>query len=154
MKRHAAPCFVGRVVASTLTGQEVSGSIYCTANTKSEIVSSIYGNRLTPYNMELITQIVKCVCTLYSGITCRPGVSGSYPRSGNVLLGFFWFFENFSVVAWNLELYPVFGNRLIPNYMRLITQIMKMSEHCIAALSAVMCTSAYPLGDKRRDVAV
>ncbi|KAF9791581.1 hypothetical protein SFRURICE_008799, partial [Spodoptera frugiperda] len=52
---------------------------------------------------------------------CRAGVLGSIPESCEVLLGYFRFFENFSVVARTLEMCPAYGNRLTTYYMRLTT---------------------------------
>ncbi|KAF9799390.1 hypothetical protein SFRURICE_003087 [Spodoptera frugiperda] len=63
----------------------------------------VYGNRLIPYYMELITQIVKSGCTLYSCITCR-NVHLCLPLRGKkAITGLF-----FLVVARSLEMCPYF----------------------------------------------
>ncbi|KAF9816556.1 hypothetical protein SFRURICE_010715 [Spodoptera frugiperda] len=95
----------------------------------------VYGNRLTPYYMGFITQMVISGKTLLLLLDCldgrvvasanvRQGVSGSIPGSGKVLLCSFRLFENFSVLVRSLELCPVYGNRLTLYFMGLKTQMV------------------------------
>ncbi|KAF9810561.1 hypothetical protein SFRURICE_021014 [Spodoptera frugiperda] len=79
--------------------------------------------------------------------TAGEGVSGSRSESGEVLVGFIRFFENFSIVARSLEMCAVYGNRLTTTHISSM-ESGKMVIHCMVALTAVICTSAYPIGDK------
>ncbi|KAF9791645.1 hypothetical protein SFRURICE_020044 [Spodoptera frugiperda] len=107
----------------------------------------VYGNRLTPYYMGFITQMVKSGSSTESRIVPSILTIGSSPITWDLPIT-----QMVKMVALSLELCPVYGSRLTLLYIGLITQKMVKSGCTLYKRHAVMCTSAYPLGDKKRGV--